>query len=163
MTQMHEKMIERTRNLSNINKVNAGEWFLECWILTRWILEYALTSVHSKQISRELIDLNKLKVKIIFDGIHNEKFSEVGVTSNDIESFVSSAIETYSRIVAEQGFPECLPIITDICISGIFDIKNENVFESFLLTNRSQINEFVMELLGHIDKAKTFWNSFLPN
>lgn len=147
--------------MSKINNVNAGQWFLECWILTRWILEYALISNYGNKLSKDLTDLHKLKVKVVFDRIMNEKFSEVGVTTDDIESFLSSATETYAKIVDEQGFPDCLPIIGEVCISGIYEINDNNVFDSFLMENKPYVDEFVIELLDHIDNAKYFWNSFL--
>lgn len=161
MNRIHKQMIQRTRKMSKINNVNAGQWFLECWILTRWILEYALISNYGNKLSKDLTDLHKLKVKVVFDRIMNEKFSEVGVTTDDIESFLSSATETYAKIVDEQGFPDCLPIIGEVCISGIYEINDNNVFDSFLMENKPYVDEFVIELLDHIDNAKYFWNSFL--
>lgn len=161
MSKIHQQMIHTIRNLSKINDINAGQWFLECWILARWILEYALISNYYNSLSKKAIESHKLKVKVVFDRVLNEKFSEVGLKSDQLESFVSSAIETYTKIVAEQGFPECLPIIGDVCISGIYKIDDDKVFKSFLTSNKPQVDRFVIELLDHIENAEGLWKSFV--
>ena len=90
-----------------------------------------------------------------------EKCDESGRKPDKMESFVASAIETYTKIVAEQGFPECLTIIGDVCISGIYKIDDDKVFKSFLTSNKPQVDRFVIELLDHIENAEGLWKSFV--